>query len=83
MVLYTISRPTSPLLQYILDKELSRLVTAPDERPGGGVEEAELLADGLPGRKLGRRHILLHLSSDRFEFMVKLLKYMFACLEQL
>ena len=59
-----ICRSTSPLFQYILDKELARLITAPDERPGGGVEEAQLLADGLPGRKLGRRHIFLHLSSE-------------------
>ena len=66
VVLRTISRSASPLFQYILDKELSRLVTAPDKRPGGGVEEAELLAYSLPGCKLGRRNILFHLSSDRF-----------------
>ena len=57
----TAHRPTSPLLQYVLDKELSRLVTAPDERARGGVEETKLLADCFPCGKLGWGHILLHL----------------------
>lgn len=64
----TICRSTSPLFQYILDEELARLITAPNKRPGGSIEEAQLLPNGLPGCKLGRRHILLHLSSDRFGY---------------
>ena len=67
-VSYTICRSTSPLFKNILDKELSRLITAPDKRPGGSVEEAQLLADGFPGCKLRRRHILLHLSNQRIDF---------------
>ena len=53
---------TSSFLKNILDEELARLVAAPDQRARGGVEEAKLLADGLPGCKLGGRHVLLHLA---------------------
>ena len=52
---------TSSFLKNVLDEELARLVAAPDQRARGGVEEAKLLADRLPGCKLGGRHILLHL----------------------
>ena len=58
---------TSSFLKNVLDEELARLVAAPDQRARGGVEEAKLLADRLPGCKLGGRHILLHLAKRRSE----------------
>ena len=69
---------TSSFLKNILDEELARLVAAPDQRARGGVEEAKLLADRLPGCKLGGRHVLLHLAkrlsqeSDASKIMFKI-----------
>ena len=53
---------SSSSLKNVLDEELARLVAAPDQRARGGVEETKFLADGLPGCKLGGRHVLLHLA---------------------
>lgn len=54
-----------PLLQYILDEGLARLVRGAHERPAGAVQEAHVHGALLPHVELVRRDVLLHLEMPR------------------